>query len=101
SAIDEFGLQAEPFQKAALRHLYDGSTFMHSAGAQTFQAIDTVQRAGASGYQPANNAKYPNGGFGSNLKTIAKLIKLGVGLRAATVDLGGWDTHQAQGDGAA
>lgn len=99
SAIDDFDLRAEPFQKAALRHLYDGNTWLHASGAQTFQAIDTVQRASSSGYQPANGATYPNGQFGSNLKTIAKLIILGVGLRAATVDLGGWDTHQAEGDG--
>jgi uncharacterized protein (DUF1501 family) len=99
SAIDDFDLRAEPFQKAALRHLYDGDTWLHASGAQTFQAIDIIQRASSSAYQPANGATYPNGGFGSNLKTIAKLIKLGVGLRAATVDLGGWDTHQAEGDG--
>jgi uncharacterized protein (DUF1501 family) len=72
---------------------------LHASGTQTFQAIDVIQRASSSAYQPANGATYPNGGFGSNLKTIAKLIKLGVGLRAATVDLGGWDTHQAEGDG--
>jgi uncharacterized protein (DUF1501 family) len=89
SAIDEFDLRAEPFQKAALRHLYSGDTWVDAAGAQTFQAIDTIERASSSGYQPANGATYPNGGFGTNLKTIAKLIKLGVGLRAATVDLGG------------
>jgi uncharacterized protein (DUF1501 family) len=99
SAIDDFDLRAEPFQKAALRHLYDGDSWLHASGAQTFQAIDIIQRASSSAYQPANGATYPNGGFGSNLKTIAKLIKLGVGLRAATVDLGGWDTHQAEGDG--
>jgi uncharacterized protein (DUF1501 family) len=100
SVIDDFDLRADPFQKAALRRLYDGPSWLHAAGAQTFQAIDTIQRAGASGYEPANGADYPNGGFGSNLKMIAKLIKLNVGLRAATVDLGGWDTHQAQGEGA-
>ena len=99
SAIDDFDLRGDPFQKAALRHLYDGDTWLHTSGAQTFQAIDTIQRASSSAYQPANGATYPNGGFGSNLKTIAKLMKLGVGLRAATVDLGGWDTHQAEGEG--
>src|SRR5579859_4871467 len=99
SAIDDFDLRGDPFQKAALRHLYDGDTWLHTAGAQTFQAIDTIQRASSSRYEPANGAVYPNGGFGANLKTVAKLMKLGVGLRAATVDLGGWDTHQAEGEG--
>lgn len=100
SAIDDFDLRGEPFQKAALRRLYDGTSWLHTSGSQTFQAIDTIKRAGSSGYEPANGATYPAGGFGTNLKTIAKLIKLGVGLRAATVDLGGWDTHQAEGEGA-
>jgi uncharacterized protein (DUF1501 family) len=101
AAIDDFDLQAEPFQKAALRRLYEGDSWLHASGAQTFQAIDTVQRASVSEYTPAKGAAYPSGEFGENLKTIAKLIKLGVGLRAATVDLGGWDTHEGQGDGSA
>jgi uncharacterized protein (DUF1501 family) len=99
SAIDDFNLRGDAFQKAALRRLYDGSSWLHASGTQTFAAIDTIQRASASGYQPAGGANYPNGDFGNNLKTIAKLIKLDVGLRAATVDLGGWDTHQAEGEG--
>jgi uncharacterized protein (DUF1501 family) len=99
AAIDDFDLHAEPFQIAALRHLYAGDTWLHASGARTFHAIDTITRAHSSGYEPANGATYPSGGFGANLKTIAKLIKLGVGLRAATVDLGGWDTHQAEGEG--
>ena len=74
SAIDDFDLRGDPFQKAALRHLYDGDTWLHASGAQTFQAIDTIQRASSSAYQPANGATYPNGGFGSNLKTIANPI---------------------------
>ncbi len=48
-------------------------------------------------YVPSNGAVYPAGGFGDNLKLIAQMIKLGVGLTAATVDLGGWDTHENQG----
>jgi uncharacterized protein (DUF1501 family) len=30
------------------------------------------------------------------LKTLAQLIKMDLGLQAATVDLGGWDTHEYQ-----
>lgn len=99
AAIDDFDLRGQLFEKAALRRLYTGDSWLHLAGAQTFQAIDTIQRAGASDYTPANGADYPHGDFGENLKTIAKLIKLGVGLQAATVDLGGWDTHEQQCEG--
>jgi len=34
--------------------------------------------------------------LGRPLKTLAQLIKLDLGLQAATVDLGGWDTHEYQ-----
>ena len=35
--------------------------------------------------------------FAQQLKMLAQLIKRDVGLRVATVDLGGWDTHVNQG----
>jgi uncharacterized protein (DUF1501 family) len=53
-----------------------------------------------TGYQAAGGANYAlqyNGGFGTQLQNIAQLIKRNVGLRIATVDLGGWDTHDGQG----
>jgi uncharacterized protein (DUF1501 family) len=34
--------------------------------------------------------------LGRPLKALAQLIKMDLGLRAATVDLGGWDTHEYQ-----
>jgi uncharacterized protein (DUF1501 family) len=34
--------------------------------------------------------------LGRPLKTLAQLIKLDIGIQAATVDLGGWDTHEYQ-----
>jgi uncharacterized protein (DUF1501 family) len=34
--------------------------------------------------------------LGRPLKTLAQLIKMDLGIRAATVDLGGWDTHEYQ-----
>jgi uncharacterized protein (DUF1501 family) len=42
-------------------------------------------------------ARYPRGGRA--FRDIAALIKAKVGLRAAWIDVGGWDTHRNQGDG--
>jgi uncharacterized protein (DUF1501 family) len=48
-------------------------------------------------YQPATGVKYDGSGeFERPLKTVAQLIKMEIGLEAATVDLGGWDTHEYQ-----
>jgi len=86
-------------QRAALRNLYQGDSWLFHAGTQTLDAVDLIESANPGDYTPANGAVYPSGSFGSNLQTIAQMIKLDVGLRVATIDLGGWDTHEGQGDG--
>jgi uncharacterized protein (DUF1501 family) len=88
-------------QRAALRKAYSGSTWLHLAGQQTMDAIDVVEYGNPGNYTPENGAVYPNGGFGQNLRTIAQMIKLQLGMRVATIDLGGWDTHESQGDNGA
>ncbi len=50
-----------------------------------------------TGYQPEGGAQYPDTGLGTQLRNLAQLIKLDAGLVAATVDFGGWDTHDGQG----
>ncbi len=48
-------------------------------------------------YQPDPEAHYDAAqDFARPLKTVAQLIKLDLGLEAATVDIGGWDTHEYQ-----
>jgi uncharacterized protein (DUF1501 family) len=49
------------------------------------------------GYRPANGATYGNDNFAQALKSVAVLIKGEVGLEAAHVDIGAWDTHANQG----
>jgi uncharacterized protein (DUF1501 family) len=47
-------------------------------------------------YKPSAKAAYPETGLASRLRTVAQAIKLGLGLKVATVDFGGWDTHVEQ-----
>ena len=48
-------------------------------------------------YTPENGANYDkSGGFGSVMKSAARLIKMEVGLQAITLDYGGWDNHENQ-----
>lgn len=49
------------------------------------------------GYVPGGGVTYPNTGVANNLKLIATLIRANIGLNVATVDVGGWDTHNSQG----
>lgn len=86
------------WQRASLRSMYGGSSWLHQAGVQTLNALDVVEYANPGSYIPGNGAVYPGGSFGDSLQTVAQIIKMQLGLRVATVDLGGWDTHEYQGD---
>ncbi|HWX26150.1 MAG TPA: DUF1501 domain-containing protein [Steroidobacteraceae bacterium] len=75
-----------------------------SAGRHTLEAmsaIDARLARDARGkyvvYAPLPGVNYDLAyELGRPLKTLAQLIKMDLGLQAATVDLGGWDTHEYQ-----
>lgn len=85
-------------QQIALRRIYTaGDTFLHDAGVQALNAVGLIESYVTPKYQSSGKIAYPETEFGNHLKMIAQIIKLDVGLRVATIDLGGWDTHQNQG----
>ena len=86
-------------QRLALRQLYEsGDTVVHHSGVQALETVDVIDAFVTDEYEPANGATYPRGQFGEQLSLIAQLIKLDMGLSVATIDLGGWDTHENQGN---
>lgn len=102
SAPEEFSLWDNGLRDShlnALKQLYQGESILHRAGARTLEALEIVSPLSGGGYQPANGAVYNDDEFGMQLKTVAQMIKLDAGLRVATVDFGGWDTHEYQNDG--
>ena len=86
-------------QQAALRQLYSGETLLHRAGMRTLESMNIVSPLVEQEYQPSNGASYGDNELGNQLKTVARMIKLNAGLRVATVDYGGWDTHEYETDG--
>jgi len=86
-------------QQTALRQMYSGDTLLHRAGARTLESMSIVSPLVEQEYQPSNGAYYNDDELGQQLKTVARMIKLDAGLRVATVDYGGWDTHEYETDG--
>jgi uncharacterized protein (DUF1501 family) len=86
-------------QQVALRQMYSGETLLHRAGIRTLESLDIVHPLVEEEYQPTNGARYNGDELSQQLKTVARMIKLETGLRVATVDYGGWDTHEYQNDG--
>lgn len=67
------------------------------AADQSFDAIELLRQADPTRYSPRDGVEYPRTPFGRSLQQIAQLVKSDVGLEVAFADLGGWDTHLAQG----
>jgi uncharacterized protein (DUF1501 family) len=60
---------------------FDGLTRLRSSGAATVPS----------------RAAYPDGRWAEQLRQVAQLVRAGVGIDAAVVSFGGWDTHMGQG----
>ncbi|PWC31469.1 hypothetical protein TSO352_30670 [Azospirillum sp. TSO35-2] len=62
--------------------------------------IDARLPRGADGkiapYAAEGGAAYETGEAARGLQTVARLVKMEIGLRLAWVDVGGWDTHENQ-----
>lgn len=76
--------------RSALNTIYGGDVL----GQETLNILDILQKLDTS---QSTNSQYPNSDFGLALRQTAMLIKAEVGLEVSAIDLGGWDTHFAQG----
>lgn len=82
--------------QALLQSLYSQQDDLLTAVAQqTFAAIEVLAQVDVDG--GAGGGGYPEREFGEAMRMVAQLIKADVGVEVACVDLGGWDTHVAQG----
>ena len=87
-------------QRVALRQMINSDNDpVHQTSLQALDAVGIIETYVSGNYTPSNGAIYPNNGFGEQMSLIARLAKLNLGLRAATIDYGGWDTHDGQGSG--
>lgn len=73
------------------------TNLLETQAGSVYQTMDVLKALNAVGYTPANGAVYPESDFGMALRQVAQLIKAGVGLEVACIDIGGWDTHEYQG----
>lgn len=100
-SIANFHLKGAPNHLNALRQklsaIYTTDDVVGERAGEVFAIIDLLKKTNPSSYPPSNGAVYPLTPFGMGMKQVAQLIKAGVGLEVACVDIGGWDTHAYQG----
>jgi uncharacterized protein (DUF1501 family) len=101
-SIDEIHLPSSSGSPAsvskALEAMYSTQVgVLGRQGKQTLELLLRVEAMRANPYQPEPGADYPADEFGAGLREISRLVKAEVGLEAACIDLGNWDTHFFQG----
>lgn len=83
---------------AQLDRMYNTAwTPARNAAKDAIATINLLQSINFRGYVPSNGAVYPTTDFGRGFRSLAALIKADVGVEAAHLDIGGWDTHAQQG----
>jgi len=104
--LQAFGIRApEPARDrltAAFEALWSGTEtgIVANTAAESFEAIRQLRAANPSQYRPADGVAYPPGPLGHALLQVAQLVKADLGAEILFVDVGGWDTHVNQGNGA-
>jgi uncharacterized protein (DUF1501 family) len=90
------GARKEDFTRELQRLYALEKDALKNAADNTFEALRRIEAIDANA-SPENGAayeeKYP---FAQRLRQLAQLIRADVGLDAASIDLGGWDTHFTQ-----
>ncbi|PKN91954.1 MAG: hypothetical protein CVU44_16815 [Chloroflexi bacterium HGW-Chloroflexi-6] len=97
-SIADFHLGGDPRAVAQMRAVLNTIYADDVAGQETLNILDILQKLDPIAQsQNSQIAKYPESDFGLALRQTAMLVKAEVGLEVAAIDLGGWDTHFAQG----
>jgi len=98
-SLDDFSLGGNSARmQRELARLYGLHTdALGGAARDTLDALTRIERLRAAPYLPEHGADYGREEFAQGLRQIARLIKARVGLEAASLDLGGWDSHLNQG----
>jgi len=100
-SIADYHLDGDPRaiaeMQAALAALYNTGDLLDPFALEAMRTLEAIGGINPDAYRPAGDAVYPDDEFGMGLKQVAMLVKAEAGLEIAWLDLGGWDTHIAQG----
>ncbi len=108
-SLDRTGLSKDPQEEAllldVLRPHYQANpgddvlSKVKMAGALAISDLEFLRSFAVADIPVTQGVNYPETPLGSRLADLARLLKSDVGLEVATLDMGGWDTHRAQGGG--
>ena len=100
NSIEGFNLLADDSQKAELQArlsaLFSGNSLLDQQAVNTLVAVQSLELADPAQYPVENDAEYPDTSFGRELMEVGQMIRAGLGVQVAGINLGGWDTHEGE-----
>ena len=91
---EDFNLWGGDSLESAIRNVNMGESAYKTLATQTLDAINSVRQGIQNpATETAVGATYPGGDLSDALRSLARLIKMDVGIDIATVDQDGWDHH--------
>lgn len=84
--------------RETLASMWQGNVGVEHAGRAADSALRTVAQQGYTATLPAG---WPTTNVARQLWTVAQSVRFDLGLRYAALDVGGWDTHDGQGNNGA
>lgn len=98
-SLSAFSFSSNSARKAALEDqvyaLFGRDTAVGIASRAALDSTDYLAAVNPGALPIHNGATYPTGSFGTQLREVAQLIRSGIGLRIACVDMNGYDHHDA------
>lgn len=88
--------QRPDLREATLAGLYADTSPQSTNAMTTIDALGVLRDSNAATTAIDNGATYPATDFGAQMADVARLLKAGIGLEVAGVDLGGWDHHNGE-----
>lgn len=100
NSINGFGITVPESETELISNqlldLFSGEQSLDQAALATLSAVNIIAEITPQDFPVENDAQYPDSRFGRKLKDLAILIKADIGIDIASVDIGGWDTHDSQ-----
>lgn len=98
ASLLDYKLDGDEAIASGLHRMYTaGTDEIGSAGFQTLNFLNVLNKLDFKTYQSRGQAVYPDTDLGNGLKQAAFLVKGHLGVEVVAIDTYGWDTHVGQG----
>jgi uncharacterized protein (DUF1501 family) len=93
--VASFNVSGGTTNANVIRTMNNGTSTYQKLATASLNAVTSVQNGLKTITDTSATAGYTSGPLSTSLRSLAKLIKMNLGVSVATVDFGGWDMHNS------